>query len=91
MADVAAESTEATTGVWSFEVRITPQANKLMSGSDQFTLRLSMTNSVDLATDKRLLLSFFFVPIVDSILGTLGGRYLPLIALCVTTAFPDLY
>jgi len=30
VADVAADSTEATKGVWSFEVRITPQENKLI-------------------------------------------------------------
>ena len=52
MVDVAADSTEATKGVWSFEVRITHQENKLISGSDQFGLRPSMTTSVDIATDK---------------------------------------
>ena len=55
MADVAADSTEATKGVWSFEVRITHQENKLMSGSDQFALRPSMTTSVDIATDNDVL------------------------------------
>ena len=52
MADVVADSTEATKGVWSFEVRITHQENKLISGSDQFGLRPSMTTSEDIATDK---------------------------------------
>ena len=55
VADVAADSTEATKGVWSFEVRITHQENKLMSGSDQFGLRPSMTTSVDIATDNDVL------------------------------------
>ena len=55
VADVAADSTEATKGVWSFEVRITPQENKLMSGSDQFALCPSMTTSVDIATDNDVL------------------------------------
>ena len=72
MADVAADSTEATTGVWSFEVRITHQENKLMSESDQFGLRPSMTTSVDIATDKRRLISYFFAPIVDAVFSALG-------------------
>ena len=55
VADVAADSTEATKGVWSFELRITPQENKLMSGSVQFALRPSMTTSVDIATDNDVL------------------------------------
>ena len=74
VADVAADSTEATKGVWSFEVRITHQENKLMSGSDQFGLRPSMTTSVDIATDKRRLISYFFAPIVDTVFSALGGR-----------------
>ena len=74
MADVAADSTEATRGVWSFEVRITHQENNWMSGSDQFSLRPSMTTSVDIATDKRRLISYFFAPIVDAVFSALGER-----------------
>ena len=74
MADVAADSTEATKGVWSFEVRITHQENKLMSGSDQFGLHPSMTTSEDIATDKRRLISYFFAPIVDAVFSALGER-----------------
>jgi hemolysin D len=74
VANVAADSTEATKGVWSFEVRITPQENKLMSGSDQFALCSSMAASVDIATDKRRLISYFFAPIVDAVFSALGER-----------------
>jgi len=74
VADVAADSTEATKSVWSFEVRITPQENKLMSGSDQFALCSSMTASVDITTDKRRLISYFFAPIVDAVFSALGER-----------------
>ena len=74
VADVAADSTEATKGVWSFELRITPQENKLMSGSDQFVLCPSMTASVDSTTDKRRLISYFFSPIVDAVFSALGER-----------------
>ena len=74
MADVVADSTEATKGVWSFEVRITHQENKLISGSDQFGLRPSMTTSVDISTDKRRLISYFFAPIVDAVFSALGER-----------------
>ncbi|MDA8648069.1 hypothetical protein N9L40_03995 [Rhodobacteraceae bacterium] len=74
MADVPADSTEATKGIWSFEVRITSQENKLISGSDQFAIRPSITASVDITTDKRRLISYFFSPIVDAVFSALGGR-----------------
>ncbi|MGH1412635.1 MAG: HlyD family type I secretion periplasmic adaptor subunit [Pelagimonas sp.] len=71
---VAADSTKAEEGVWTFEVRITPQENKLTSGSEQFALRPGMTASVDITTDKRRLISYFFAPIVAVIQEALGER-----------------
>lgn len=74
LSDVAADSTEATEGVWAFEVRVTPEENKLTNGSEQFTLRPGMTAAVDITTDKRRLISYFFAPIVDTIQNALGER-----------------
>lgn len=74
MSDVAADSTEATEVVWAFEVRITPEGSKLTNGSEQFARRPGMTAAVDITTDKRRLISYFFAPIVDTIQGALGER-----------------
>lgn len=74
VSDVAADSTEATEGVWAFEVRITPEGSKLTNGSEQFTLRPGMTAAVDITTDKRRLISYFFAPIVDVLQSAMGER-----------------
>lgn len=74
VSDVAADSTEATEGVWAFEVRITPEGSKLTNGSEQFALRPGMTAAVDIKTDKRRLISYFFAPIVETVQSALGER-----------------
>ena len=74
VSDVAADSNEAAEGVWAFEVRITPGENKLTSGAEQFALRPGMTATVDITTDSRRLISYFFAPIVDIISSALGER-----------------
>jgi len=74
VSDVAADSTEAVEGVWAFEVRIRPEENKLTNGSEQLTLRPGMTAVVDITTDKRRLISYFFAPIVDTVHSALGER-----------------
>ena len=71
MADVAAKATK---GVWAFEVRNTPEGRKLTNGSDEFALRPNMTASVDITTDKRRLISYFFAPIVDAVLSAISER-----------------
>lgn len=74
VSDVAADSTEATEGVWAFEVRITPDETRLTSGSEQFALRPGMTATIDITTDSRRLISYFFAPIIDSLQKSLGER-----------------
>jgi len=74
VSDVAADSTEATEGVWAFEVRITLDENKLTSGPEQFFLRPGMTAAVDITTDSRRLISYFFAPIVDTLNQSLQER-----------------
>jgi hemolysin D len=74
VSDVAADSTEAPEGVWAFEVRITPAVSMLTNGSEQFTLRPGMTAAVDITTDKRRLISYFFAPVVSVVQSALGER-----------------
>ena len=71
MADVAVKATK---GVWAFKMRITPEGRKLTNGSDEFALRPNMTASVDITTDKRRLISYFFAPIVDAVLSAISER-----------------
>lgn len=74
VSDVAADSSEVAEGVWAFEVRITPETNELLNGSDNFALRPGMTAAVDITTDQRRIISYFFSPIVDTIQSALGER-----------------
>ena len=74
VSDIAADSTEVAEGVWAFQVRVTPEARKLTNGPAQFALRPGMTAVVDITTDKRRLISYFFAPIVDAIQSALGER-----------------
>ena len=59
---------------WAFEVRITPEGSKLISASEYFILSRGVTAAVDITTDKRRLIGYFFVPIVDVIQNALEAR-----------------
>lgn len=74
VSDVAADSTEATEGVWAFEVRITPEESKLTNGPEHFSLRPGMTATVDITTIDRRLISYFFAPIMEVVQSALGER-----------------
>lgn len=74
VSDVAADATEATEGVWAFAVRIRTEENKLTSGSEEFSLRPGMTGTIDITTDKRRLISYFFAPVFETIQESLGER-----------------
>ncbi|EFO28652.1 putative toxin secretion transmembrane protein [Roseibium sp. TrichSKD4] len=72
--DVAADSTEDNDGNWVFEVRVTPAENKLTEGQQEFAIRPGMTAVVDITTDKRRIISYFFEPILEKIQSALGER-----------------
>ncbi|MEP3637089.1 MAG: HlyD family type I secretion periplasmic adaptor subunit [Paracoccaceae bacterium] len=72
--DVAADSTEVSEGVWAFAVRIRPDQNVLESGEQEFQVRPGMTAKVDVTTDERRLISYFFAPIVETVQSSLGER-----------------
>lgn len=74
VSDVAADSTETAEGIWIFEVRITPETSRLTSGAESFALRPGMTAVIDIETDQRRLISYFFSPITDVIQSALGER-----------------
>ena len=72
VSDVAADAVEITPNTWAYTVRIAPEGSALIHGAEQHRLRVGMTSSVDIVTDKRRLISYFFAPIVDTIQSALG-------------------
>ena len=48
-------------------MRITLEGSKLISASEYFILSQGVTAAGDIKTDKRRLIGYFFVPIVDVI------------------------
>ena len=74
VSDVAADSTEISEGTWVFVVKVTPGQNFLESGSNRYLLRPGMTASIDVTTDTRRLISYFFSPIIETVQSALGER-----------------
>ncbi|GIT91574.1 HlyD family type I secretion periplasmic adaptor subunit [Jannaschia pagri] len=74
VADLAADSTPQDNGTWGYVVRVTPDAQMLMAGEDSFALRPGMTATVDVTTDDRRIISYFFAPILRTVQDALGER-----------------
>lgn len=72
--DIAADSTEDAKGQWGYVVRIAPEEPFIRAGSGVFSLRPGMTATVDVTTDSRLIISYFFAPIVRTIQDAMGER-----------------
>ncbi|MEP4197323.1 MAG: HlyD family type I secretion periplasmic adaptor subunit [Aliishimia sp.] len=72
--DIAADSTEAPEGTWGYRVRIMPDKASLTAGADEFALRPGMTATIDVTTDSRRIISYFFAPIVRTIQDAMGER-----------------
>jgi len=72
--DIAADSTEVAEGQWGYVVRIEPNEAVLHAGSDTFPLRPGMTATIDVTTDSRRIISYFFAPIVRTIQDAMGER-----------------
>ncbi|MBF2758853.1 MAG: HlyD family type I secretion periplasmic adaptor subunit [Ectothiorhodospiraceae bacterium AqS1] len=72
--DVAADSIEVAGRGWGFEVRISPEEPVLRKGDQVFSLKPGMTATIDVTTDKRRIITYFFAPIVETIQSALGER-----------------
>ena len=72
--DIAADSTKDQVGQWGYIVRVAPETRYLQAGKDRFPLRPGMTATVDVTTDKRRLITYFFAPIVRTIQDAMGER-----------------
>lgn len=72
--DIAADSAEVADKQWAYIVRITPDQAFLTAGDDSFSLRPGMTATIDVTTDERRIISYFFAPIVRTIQDAMGER-----------------
>lgn len=72
--DIAADSTEVAEGQWGFTVRVQPEQMRLEAGEERFAMRPGMTATINVTTDERRIISYFFAPIVETIQNSLGER-----------------
>ncbi len=74
VAGIAADSTQVGEGQWGYVVRIAPLQSFLESGPDRFPLRPGLTATVDVTTNERRIITYFFAPIVRTIQDAVGER-----------------
>ncbi len=72
--DIAADSTEITNDQWGYVVRVRPLSTFLEAGGKRYRLRPGMTARVDVITEKRRLISYFFAPIIRTVQDALSER-----------------
>jgi len=72
--DVSADAVEISEGVWGFLIRVEPNEPTLVSGDSSFDLKPGMTATIDVITDERRIISYFFAPILRTIESSLGER-----------------
>lgn len=74
VSDIAADSTEVSNGKWGYVVRIKPDEAILRTGTDTYSLRPGMTATIDVTTDSRRIINYFFAPIIRTIQDAMGER-----------------
>ncbi|WP_395173510.1 HlyD family type I secretion periplasmic adaptor subunit [Roseibium alexandrii] len=74
VSDIAADSTEVSEDQWAYVVRIKPDVAFLQVGADTFPVRPGMTATIDVTTDSRRIISYFFAPIFKTIQDAMGER-----------------
>lgn len=72
--DVSADAIELSEGVWGFTAHVTLERTKITAGSTALDLKPGMTGTVDVITEKRTLISYFFAPITRTIMDSLGEQ-----------------
>jgi len=74
VSDLSADSIELPDGQWGYVAWITPQTTVLEAGGVVHALKPGMTATVDVITDKRRLIGYFFAPILRTIENAMGER-----------------
>lgn len=71
---VAPDSVEINDGSWRFLVRVNLGRLFLEAGEVRHQLQPEMTAKIDVITDERRIISYFFAPIVETVQDALGER-----------------
>ena len=74
VSDISADALEFAEGEWGFMVKIKPSGNELITGGLVNKIRSGMTAIVDIETEKRLIISYFFAPLIKTLESSLGER-----------------
>ncbi len=74
ISDIAADSTETSDGQWGYIVRIMPDHAWIRAGGQHLPLRPGMTVEIDVTTDRRRIISYFFAPIMRTLQDAMGER-----------------
>lgn len=71
---ISADSIEQPDETWGFQVRITLNNDHLTVGPNRYPLRPGMTTVIDVTTDHRRIISYFFAPVMRTLQDALGER-----------------
>lgn len=74
VSDIAADSVEVSEGQWGYTVRVSPEQPFLNVYPSRYSIRPGMTATIDVTTDRRRIISYFFAPIVRTVQDALGER-----------------
>lgn len=74
VSDVSADSVEVSDKRWVYSVSITPDAFTIGAGDQARNIRAGMTGWIDIKTDRRRIISYFFAPILKTVQGALSER-----------------
>lgn len=74
VSDVSADAIEITDNVWGYAIRVDPEASVLVTGNLSNPIRPGMTGEVNITTDERRIITYFFAPIVKTVQSALGER-----------------
>lgn len=72
--DVSADAIEIADNAWGYAIRIAPEDTVLVTGSLSNPIRTGMTGEVNITTEDRRIISYFFAPIIKTIESALGER-----------------
>ena len=70
--EISADSVGTSTGALAYKVRVLPDARGIEVNGELLPLRPGMTVEVDVITNDRTLISYFFAPIVKAVTDSLG-------------------
>lgn len=74
VSDVSPDSYRKDDGTWSFSARVDLKDNNLMVGPNPLSIRPGMTAKIDVITEERRIISYFFAPVIHAFQNALGEQ-----------------